>query len=77
MKIQFKGLSAEFERTTDRDGSDRYEITSVTDPSGMNVPTSPELLDQIEEAIEDHLLCERFEEAYCNGEVPHLLMWLF
>ena len=77
MTIQLNDLTAEFELTTDRNGRDRYEITAVTDPSGTNVPTSPELLDQIEEAIEDHLLCERFEEAYCNGEVPHLLMRLF
>ena len=77
MKIQFNDLTAEFELATDRNGSERYEVTSVTDASGTNVPTSPDLLDQIEEAIEDHLLCERFEEAYCNGEVPHLLMRLF
>ena len=77
MKIQLNDLTAEFELTTDRDGSERYEITAVTDPSGTGVPASPDLLDQIEEAIEEHLLCERFEEAYCNGEVPHLLMQLF
>ena len=55
-------------------GPDHYEVTSVTDADGHDVRATPEMLDQIEQAIEDRLLTEVYDEACWNCEMPHLEM---
>jgi hypothetical protein len=73
MTITLHDLTVEAITTT----PDHYDVTSIRDLDGHNVPATPELLDEIEALLDAEAQARRFDDAWLDCEMPHLLMPLF
>ena len=72
MTIRLSNLTIEA-AIESRNGSTHYEVLSVRDELGNSARSTPALLDEIEEAIENELLCRYYDDLHANAEMPHLM----
>jgi len=72
MTVQVNNLTATVSISGDH-GSETYEVLSVQDQHGDELgAVSVFLLDEIEEAVEDELMIQRYEEKMLDNEIAHL-----
>lgn len=56
-----------------RGGTQHFEVSTVTNEHGDEVPVTPGLLDEIEKVLEAEAQAAQWEDDYWNCEVPHLM----
>ena len=72
MTIRLNNLTVEA-AIENRNGATHYDILSIRDEIGNSARSTPELLEEVEEAIENELLCRHYDELQANAEAPHLM----